>query len=197
MKNLLKISLIAATMFTASATYANDDVYTLNVKGDDSKTIRFTIDEASDINLSIRELNSQIVFEESIHSTGASAKSYDLSALPDGEYTLNVASDVQFSEYKIVIANNKAVVSTPKVTPVLKPVFTQEKSIVTLSLNNTDKGPIEVQVLNEYNDELYSETFTDQSKLVKKFNTGRAYGKELTFVVKSKNQEVLKTIAIR
>jgi len=197
MKNLLKISLIAATMFTASATYANDGVYTLNVKSDDAKTIRFSIDEASDVTLSIRELNNQLLFEEAIHSSGAASKSYDLSALPNGEYLLNVESDAKLTTYTIVIANNKAVVSAPKITELLRPVFTQDKSLLTLTLDNLDKGPIEVQILNEYNDELYNETFTDKSKVVKKFNTAKTYGKELTFVVRSKTQEVLKTIAIR
>ncbi|GGI24344.1 hypothetical protein [Pedobacter mendelii] len=197
MKNLLKISLIAATMFTASATYANDDVYTLKVKSEDNKTIRFTIDEASDISLSITELNNQVLFEENIHATGASSKSYDLNALPDGEYMLNVESDSKLAAYKIVIANNKAVVSAPKITELLKPVFNQDKSMLTLSLDNADKGPIEVQILNEYNDEVYNETFTDKSKLVKKFNIAKTFGKELTFIVKGKNQEVFKTIAIR
>ena len=197
MKNLLKISLIAATMFTASATYANEDVFTLTVKSEDNKSIRFSIDEASDIKLSIRELNSQVLFEENIHSEGASTKTYDLNALPDGEYVLNVAYEAKVAEYTIVIKNDKAVVSAPKVTELLKPVFTQEQSILTLSLDNVDKGPIEVQILNEYNDELYNEIFTDKAKLVKKFNTGKTFGKELTFVVRAKNQEVLKTIAIR
>ncbi|RZL43837.1 MAG: hypothetical protein EOO93_28190 [Pedobacter sp.] len=197
MKNLLKISLLAATMFTASATYANDGIYTLNVKTDESKTIRFSIDEASDVNLSIRELNNQILFEENIHSSGAASKSYDLSALPNGEYLLNVESGAKLASYTIVIANNKAVVSAPKITQLLKPVFVQEKSILTLSLDNADNGPVEVQILNEYNEELYNETFTDKAKLVKKFNTAKTFGKELTFVVKSKNQEVSKTIAIR
>jgi len=197
MKNLLKISLIAATMFTASATYANDGVYTLNVKTEDAKTIRFSIDEASDVNLSIRELNNQVLFQENIHSTGAASKSYDLSALPNGEYLLNVESDAKLATYIISIENNKAVVSAPKITTLLKPVLTKNESVLTLSLDNAEKGPVEVQIFNEYNDELYNETFTDKAKLVKNFNIAKTYGKELTFLVKSNNQEVVKSIAIR
>lgn len=197
MKNLLKISLIAATMFTASATYANDDVYTLKVKSEDNKSIRFFIDEASDINLSIREVNNEILFEESIHSTGASTKTYDLNALPNGEYVLNVESDSKLAEYRIVIANNKATVSKPTIKNVFRPVITKQESMITLSLDNADKGPVEVKIYNEYNDELYKETFTNRSKLVKKFNTLKTYGRELTFVVTSNNQEVVKAVQIR
>jgi len=197
MKNLLKISLIAATMFAASATYANDGINTLNVKSEDAKTIRFSINEASDVNLSIRELNNQILFEEKIHSSGAASKSYDLSALPNGEYLLNVESDARLATYTIVIAKNKAIVSAPKITELLKPVFTKNESMLTLSLDNAEKGPIEVQILNEYNDELYKETFTDKAKLVKKFNLAKTYGKEVTFLVKSNKQEFVKTISIR
>jgi len=197
MKNLLKISLIAATMFTASATYANDDVYTLKVKAEDNKTIRFSFDEAADINLSIRELNSQFLFEENIHSEGKSSKTYDLNALPNGEYMLKVESDSKLAEYTILIQNDKAIVSAPKVTQLLKPVITTEKGIVTLDLNNEDKNPIEVLIFNEYNDELYNETFTDKTKVSKKFNTAKTYGKELTFVIRSKDQEYTKTIGNR
>lgn len=197
MKNLLKISLLTATLFTASAAYANDDVYTLKVKSEDNKTIRFIIDETSDINLSIRELDNQVLFEENIHSEGASVKNYDLNALPDGEYMLNVQSDSKMAEYKIVIADNKTVISAPKITEILKPVFTLEKSMVIISLDNADKSPVEVQILNEFNDEVYNETFTDKSKVFKKFNTSKTFSRELTFIVKSKNQEVFKTVTIR
>lgn len=197
MKNLLKISLVAATMFTALATYANDEVYTLKVKADDNKSIRFFIDEASDINLSIREINNEVLFEESIHSTGASTKTYDLNALPNGEYLLNVESDSKVAEYKIVIANNKAVISQPTIKNIFKPVFTKENSLITLSLDNADKGAIEVGIYNEYNDELYKETFTNKSKVVKRFDTLKTYGKDLTFVIKSKDREVVETVQIR
>ncbi|MFC3559767.1 hypothetical protein [Pedobacter jamesrossensis] len=197
MKNLLKISLLAATMFTASATYANDEVYSLKVKAEDNKSIRFFIDEASDINLSIREANSEVLFQENIHSTGASTKTYDLNALPDGEYVLNVESDSKLAEYKIVIAGNKAVISEPTIKNIFKPIITKENSLITLTLDNADNGPIDVQIYNEYNDELYKETFTNKSKLVKRFDTLKSYGKELTFVVTSKDQEVVKTVQIR
>ncbi len=197
MKNLLKISLLAATIFTASATYANDEVYTLKVKADDSKSIRFFIDEASDINLSIREVNNDVLFEESIHSKGASTKTYDLNALPNGEYVLKVESDSKLAEYKIVIANNKAVISKPTMKYVFKPVITKENSLITLSLDNAGKEPVEVAVYNEYNEELYKETFTNKSKVVKRFETLKTYGKELTFLVKSNNQEAVKTVQIR
>jgi hypothetical protein len=195
MKNLLKSSLIAAVMFTASATFANEGIYSLTVNN--NKVIRFVVEKEADVQLTIRDYNSQLVFDEKMHTTNVAAKSYDLSALPDGEYLLSIVSDNKLAEYKVIIENNKAVLSAPIIKSILKPVFKQDQSVVLLELDNPDRESVEVKILNEDGEELYKNTYTNKSKLVKRFNLGKIYANELTFVVKSKNQEVLKTISNR
>jgi polynucleotide 5'-kinase involved in rRNA processing len=194
MKKFLKIGLIAVSLFTATGVHANDDNFTLKVKGEKEKFIRFSVDKAEDVNLSLIGADDEVLFEENIHASAASSKIYDLNALPDGNYVLKVESELKVAKYTVTIKDGEALVSEPKVSNVFKPVYTQNDNVITLALDNLDKNPIEVKVYNEYNDEVYNEVFKDKAQLTKKFNISKTDSKELTFVVKFKDESFVKTI---
>jgi len=194
MKKFLKIGLIAALFFTATGVHANDDNFTLKVKGEKDKFIRFSVDKAEDVNLSLIGSDEEVLFEEKIHASAASSKIYDLNALPDGNYVLKVESDFKLAKYTVTIKDGEALVSEPKLSNIFKPVYTQNDQVITLNLDNLDKNPIEVKVYNEYNDEVYNEVFKDKAQLTKKFNISKTDSKELTFVVKFKDESFVKTI---
>jgi len=194
MKKFLKIGLIAALFFTATGVHANDDDFTLKVKGEKEKFIRFSADKAEDLNLSLVGADDEVLFEETIHASATTSKVYDLNALPDGKYVLKVESEAKLAKYNVVIENGEAIVSEPTVANVFKPVYTKTDDVVTLSLNNLDKSPIEVKVYNEYNDEVYAESFKDKAQLTKKFNISKTDSRSLTFVVKFKDESFVKTI---
>jgi polynucleotide 5'-kinase involved in rRNA processing len=194
MKKFLKIGLIAVSLFTATGVHANDDNFTLKVKGEKEKFIRFSVDKAEDVNLSLIGADDEVLFEENIHASAASSKIYDLNALPDGNYVLKVESELKVAKYTVTIKDGEALVSEPKVSNVFKPVYTQKDNVITLALDNLDKNPIEVKVYNEYNDEVYNEVFKDKAQLTKKFNISKTDSKELTFVVKFKDESFVKTI---
>lgn len=194
MKKFLKIGLIAASLFTATGVHANDDNFTLKVKGEKEKFIRFSVDKAEDVNLSLIGADEEVLFEENIHASAFSSKVYDLNALPDGNYVLKVESELKLAKYTVTIKNGEALVSEPKVSNVFKPVYTKNDQVITLNLDNLDKNPIEVKVYNEYNDEVYNEVFKDKAQLTKKFNISKTDSKELTFVVKYKEESFVKTI---
>ncbi|WP_412467751.1 hypothetical protein [Pedobacter sp. KLB.chiD] len=194
MKKFLKIGLIAALFFTATGVYANDGDFTLTVKGEKEKFIRFSVDKAENINVSLIDAYDEVLFEESIHATAASSKIYDLNELPDGKYTLKAASDEKVAKYNVLIKNGEAIVSEPKISRIFKPVFTKKDQVITLNLENLENNPVEVRVYNEYNDVVYNEVFKDKSQWLKKFNVGRTDSKELTFVVKYNDDSFVKTI---
>jgi polynucleotide 5'-kinase involved in rRNA processing len=194
MKKFLKIGLIAASLFTATGVHANDDNFTLKVKGEKEKFIRFSVDKAENVNLSLIGTDDEVLFEENIHASASSSKVYDLNALPDGNYVLKVESELKLAKNTITIKDGEALVSEPKVSNVFKPVYTKNDQVITLNLDNLDKSPIEVKVYNEYNDEVYNEVFKDKAQLTKKFNISKTDSKELTFVVKFKDESFVKTI---
>jgi len=197
MKNLLKISLVAAIVLTTAGAYANNDDLSLKVKTEKEKNVRVFINESQDINVTIYGSDNEVLYQKKSQAIGGSSKTYDLSAFPDGNYSMKVESGSKLAEYAISIENDKASVSAPSIKELFKPVLTNENGVITLNLDNEDRSPVEVQILDEYNDQVYTNVFKNSSKLVKRFDTAKTPAKKLTFVVKSKDQEFNKTIDVR
>ncbi|TKC05567.1 hypothetical protein FA048_17745 [Pedobacter polaris] len=197
MKNLLKTSLLAVILLTSTVAFANYDDFSLKVKNGDEKSIVFLIEEAQDVNLSIHSLYDGVIYEQKIHAVRPLTKVYNLEAFPDGNYTVKIENDKKLIEYQVTIENGKTLVSDAVITEFFKPVLTKENNVITLNMDNAPSGPIEVKILNEYNEELYAKVFASKAKFMKKFNTEKSEAKELTFIVRAKDQEFIETLSIK
>lgn len=197
MKKFLKIRLIAALFLLSAGSYASEGDFSFRLKRVNEKSITFFIDKAQVVDVSIYGANDEVLYEQKVNAVKASNKTYDLNAFPDGNYTFKLVTESRSAEYKIQIKEGKAVVSNPLIVEMFKPVLTKDDRVITLSLENAPKGPIEVSILGEYSDPLYSEVFEGDAKLVKKFNVARVDVSELTFIIKSKDQEFTKIVQMR
>ncbi len=196
MKNFLKISLLTAILFTSTGVFAKDDNFLLKVNSGNEKSLVFFVNEAHDINLSILTSEDEIVYEQRIHSLVAAKKVYNIEALPNGSYTLKLETPLKLTTYKIVIDYGKAVISTPTVKEFFRPTLVKEKETITLNLKNQVKGEVEVVVLNEYNDQLFSKAYT-KANLTQRFDISKTDAKELTFLVKYNGEEHVETFRMR
>lgn len=196
MKNFLKIGLLAGILLTSSVAFADEDNLSLKADAKTEKSLVFFISEAQDINITIYGANDELLYDQKIRASKPSTKIYNLEEFPDGNYTVKLENETKLIEYKVTIENGKTVVSAPATIELFKPVLVKDKETITLNMENTPNGEVEVKILNEYNEELYAKVFAAKSKLVKKFNIDKTDAKELTFVVKSKNQEFVKTIQL-
>jgi len=197
MKNFLKISLIVAVFLTALGASASEKDFSLKVKSEKGKTVSFSINEAKNINLSIYGKNNETLFDEQINSNGFFKRTYDLNAFPEGNYILEVETDAKLAQYQIRISGKTAVISEKAITEIFKPVLTKGDGFIALNISKLDKSPIEVQVFDENNIELFSETFTDETNFSKRFDTKRTNADRLTFIVRYKDQNFYETIASR
>jgi hypothetical protein len=197
MKNLLKISLIATIVFTSVNTYANNDDLALKVNSVERKTIRLSINETQDMKVTFYGLNDEILYEKKGHELSGSSKTYDLTDFPDGNYIMKLETGLKSVEYQINIENNKASLSTASNKEAFKPVLTKKDGVITLNLDYTNKAPVEIVIFDEFNNQLYTDTYNDSTKLVRKFNIGKALSSKLTFVITSKDQAFNSTIDVR
>lgn len=197
MKNLLKISLIATILFTSVNTYANNDDLSLKVNSADRKTIRISINQTQDMKVTFYGLNDEVLYEKQGHELSGSTKTYDLTDFPDGNYIMKLETGLKFVEYQINIENNKASLSTALDKEAFKPVLTKKDGVITLNLDYTNKAPVEIAIFDEFNNQLYTDVYNDSSKLVRKFNVGKALSNQLTFVITSKDQAFNSTIDVR
>lgn len=197
MKNLLKISLIATILFTSVNTYANNDDLSLKVNIAERKTIRLSINQTQDMKVTFYGLNDEILYEKKGHELSGSSKTYDLTYFPDGNYVMKLETGLKSVEYQINIENNKASLSTAPNKEAFKPMLTKKDGVVTLNLDYTNKAPVEIMIFDEFNNQLYTNTYNDSAKLVRKFNIGKALSSKLTFVITSKDQAFNSTIDVR
>jgi len=197
MKKFLKIGIAAALLLSTASAFANDGDLKLKVKGEKEKFIRFSIDKANDVNLSLVASDNEVVFQEQIHADAATSRVYDLNALPDGNYFLKLESDSTLTEYKVAIKDGETVVSDPSVKETFKPVLKRVGNEIVLEVENENQDPIEVQIYNEYNDGMYTDVFKNKSKFTKKFNVSQTDAESLTFIVKVAKQRYVKTISLR
>ncbi|WP_443938255.1 hypothetical protein [Pedobacter sp. MW01-1-1] len=196
MKNFMKIGLgfglfLAVTTVNAS-TIDGDGSFKVN--SGKEKSIRFYLKDSKDVKISICAENQEVLYKEKVTKNTPVSKVYDLKELPDGKYSLLVESGTKVTTYDLLVANNTTLISQPSTTAVLKPVITKENGLVTLKLANLDKSALELKVLDENNEELYSGVYTDRSKLSQKFNIIQSNAKSLTFVVNYNNQKYVETI---
>jgi hypothetical protein len=197
MKKFLKISLIAALVLMSAGLYANEDDFSFKLRRVSEKSISFFMNEAQSVDVSIYGADYEVLYEQTIMALGASTKTFDLNAFPDGTYIFKMVTESKSAEYIILISKGEAVVSDPVITETFKPVLTKEKGIVTLNLLNAPKGAVEIQVLDEYNDEVYNKVFAGASKFTKRFNVARVAVKELTFIIKADDQEFREVVQMR
>lgn len=197
MKNFLKTGLMTVAFLTAFGASANEKDFSLKVKSEKGKMVSFSINDPKNVSLSIFGKDNETLFAEKISKEGIVSRTYNLNAFPEGNYILEVETNAKMAQYAINVSGNTATISEVAIAEILKPTFTNTAGIVSLELNNSDKSPIEVQLIDENNNEVYKEIFTDKASVSKKFDTNQTTASELTFVVKYKDQIFAETIAIR
>ena len=197
MKNLLKHGLVLAILFVSSVAFADEANISIKAKENTQKSIVFYLDQAQKVNLSIYSLNDGLIYEQNIVSDKPLTKVYNLEAFPDGSYIVKLENTAKLIEYQVNILKGKTLVSEPIVTEYFKPVLVKNSDTVTLDLKNVPHGPIEIKIFNEYNEELYAKSFASKLNAAKKFNIGQTNAKELTFIVRSKNEEFIETVSVK
>ncbi|MNE43915.1 hypothetical protein D3C80_1381140 [compost metagenome] len=194
MKSFIKISLIAALLMSSVGLYASDGEFSFSIKRVNDKTVTFAMNETQVVDVTIYGANNEALYEKKLNAKKGTSKTYDLSSLPNGNYTFKLLTEAQATEYKIEIKGDSVSVSEPVIINMLNPVLTKMDDVLVLNVENAPKGPIEVEILDQHNGQVYQKVFEGGSALVKKFDVARGYARELTFIIRSADQVVTKTV---
>jgi hypothetical protein len=194
MKSFIKISLIAVLLMSSVGLYASDGEFSFSIKRVNDKTVTFAMNETQVVDVTIYGANNEALYEKKLNAKKGTSKTYDLSSLPNGNYTFKLLTEAQATEYKIEIKGDSVSVSEPVIINMLNPVLTKMDDVLVLNVENAPKGPIEVEILDQHNGQVYQKVFEGGSALVKKFDVARGYARELTFIIRSADQVVTKTV---
>jgi len=196
MRKLFKLSLVILSVFLVNVAKADDMDILVKVAKENSKWVSFITNDAKEFDVTLYAAEDEILYQDHIKTIGNKFQTYDLSSLPDGTYKLKMESSSKVTTYQIEINGGNATLSQPLVVEIRKPVFVKANNIVTLDLNGACAGQVEVVVYNEYNEKLHEDVYSNDSKVVKKFDVSKTMSKELTFVIRSAGQEYSETIKL-
>lgn len=196
MKNVMKFGLALVALFSAVAMRANDVNFSVSVKS--GKVISFAINEVKNVHVSIYNNDGGELFDEVLKSKdGKISRTYDLNALPAGTYFLETETATKVSRHEITITGTTATVADTTVAEIYKPVVITKDGIVTVSILNNEKTPVEIKMYDDSNNEVYSETVKGEQTFAKRFNIKSTTAKNFTLVTKYNNKMFVETVAAR
>ena len=198
MKKILKFSLVlAAVVLTAVQAHAENADFSLDLIKEEGKTVRFSLKETKEIDLSIYDINDGLIYQEKVTSEDNINRTYDLTALPDGIYFLKAESDLKISKYKIEVVGNKAKLSADAISEVYKPVLENKNGMVTVNILNLGKAPVTVAIYNSEENEVYNETLTADLYVGKIFDLTSAPSSKYTFEITYNGNTYIETVTTK
>lgn len=196
MKNLFRFSLVILSVLMVNVAKADDMELLVKVAKENNKWVSFITNESQNIDLTLYSATDEVLYEQRLKTVGNKFKTYDLSALPVGLYTLKMESPLKTVTYQINITADSAIVAVPVVKLFKKPSLAKENDVVTLNLNGVAEGEVQVDIYNEFNEKLHEDIYTNETKVIKKYDVSRTPSRQLTFVVRTGNQEFSETIKL-
>ncbi len=187
MRNMVKT--IAALLIVISAplsTYASVDSASLAsfckvlpIKEENTFKVIYQSQEVENVNVTIVDSKKVVVYSEIIRKSNGFVKDFDLSNLPEGEYTLNVKSnDYQYTE------NVKVdYLDAEDIQMILTEV---ENNYALVGINNS-KSDITILIVDNFGNKLHRERIASGEQVKKIYDMEKMQGSSATFIIYGEN----------
>lgn len=181
MKNVIKHSKKVFIMVALLATvigYANEPSFFI-FKNDADLTI-LTLKYAKEGNLfSIKDENGVVLYKETIQQTGIYSKGFDLTALPDGDYFMELNKDLELRSIPFSVSSNLVTFDKENEKVFFKPYVRAKKNRILLTKLALNFEPLDVKIYYEdfnayggYN-LIHSEEITDTQNIERIYKLDR------------------------
>ncbi|WP_066223205.1 hypothetical protein [Formosa haliotis] len=173
MKKVITLSIYMLAMVTGMATYAN--TASTNFDGGKKKEITLTLNNVKEgQKLSIKDNYGTILYNTKIASTGFYNNKFDLTALPNGEYSFEHEKGYEIKVIPFTVAKGEVTFNKQKEVSVFKPVVNFKDNNVYVNKLDLNKEKVNVNIYYASNDSefqlIHSDEITDTT------NVKRIYG---------------------
>jgi len=184
MKNLIKKSLLIATLFTAIVTMASGTDNSINFTVVNSKLIDLKLENFDgELQISVLDSKGEILHSEKYSGSTISRK-YDLKTLPTGDYLFEIEGETKIKIVPFKINSNG--VSLEEVESVYyKPTVRVIDDLVYISNVTFNKEALTMVLLDESSDILYNETLEGSEAIGKVLNIKELKKGSYTLYLKS------------
>lgn len=199
MKKILKFGLVLVVALTTMNGHASTVDFTLDVKKEQGKKVTFAVNKINIMNLSIYDADDKLIHSEKVDFKKDVSRTYDLNALPEGTYFLEVESDLTISRYQISVAGATASLSANAISEDYKPVpvFLYKDGLVWVNIVNLDQSPVYIQIIDKDGDEVYNSAKLMDQNVTKIFDVNNIENEKYTFVMTYKDKTFTQTFPNR
>ena len=195
MKNKVKImvsALIVLATFGSATAYNGE----LNVKATDQKS--FTLSEKNvtgSAKLSIVDQNGVTVYQSNLSDGESIKKTFDVSALPEGPYTVEYADNFKVQTVSMLIDEELSFdVSNAKIEFV--PSIVKRGAILNIGMLSDSDKRFQVKIYDEFNHLLLSEAVTGTNYFGKRFDLSKIRRGDYRVVVTCEGRSFIRTVRI-
>lgn len=148
MKTLIKHSLIVAVVFTSLMSYASGVEPLVRVVGKNDKTFTLFLNDlkSQQVKVFIKDENGIVLHNEDLNTNTGYFKKFDLSALPSGEYTLEVEDETIIKVMPFNVSISAVNFSKGDETEVFKPHLRLRGNMVDVMFYAVEQRPTVVTV---------------------------------------------------
>jgi hypothetical protein len=196
MKKVIKSSIVFALFFTTVLSFAND--FSTKVNDVKDNITNLTINNVSEGSiLWIKDQNGLLIYKELIEKSGDYSKGFDLTALPNGDYSFELEKEVAIKIIPFEVKSNIVAFKKEEERTIIKPNFVQKNDVILVSKLVMTESPVEIKIYFENSDLVLEEFFTDRSEIQRKYDFSSSEKGNYKIVIKSEGRLFSKTIAIK
>jgi hypothetical protein len=168
---LFVVALIPALFFTSNI-FANDATPHLKIVPGKNNAFTLISNNAKDSYITIRIFDDRglNLLEEKIEVNRAFSKSYDLSKIPNGIYEVEIEDSISFRKYFVNTTLDTIKIIEKNKKKIFKPTFILKEKLLKLNLLNLGNREVELSLINEKGENIYSEKFQNSIVIHKAFN---------------------------
>ncbi len=196
MKNLARKSIVAIGLMMSLSTFANDSEVTLKEKENNVTNMRFeNVKKGS--TLSIIDEQGLVLYNESIEQNGLYSKGFDLTALPNGDYSFELNSELKIVVLPFKVNSSEVVFDKESEESIYKPVLRTKDNMVYVSRTTIDQNPLSYKIYYADNYDLVdAENFDELEEVRKVYDFSNSEKGNYIFVFESKGRKYSKSIKI-
>ena len=195
MKTNKRLVLVVVFMLGTLFNYANNGKE-INSKTVNAKKVRVEFKNVKKGHLlTIKDKNGVQLHSETVTKIGDLNKTFDLSSLIDGTYTIELNKDFKIIVKTINVKNDRVFFNNNDNKVIAKPIISNNENILKISKINSNKEPLKVVVY--YNSEIiYTETIENNTVLNRVYKLNKDITGEYTAIVYSNNRSYSKNFKI-
>lgn len=171
MKTIAKLIIVVFLIGSTNTIFANGARTELKIIKENNKafSIKFEYNKEIDVKVTFKDAREVTLFKEQLKNVKKVYKTFDISNLPNGKYSVVVEDNKTIYSQLIEIKNHKLFYNAEDVTTTNKPVKYVNQDVLYIS-SVLEKGvDVQITIYNDLDEIVHKETSTTQNNLNKKF----------------------------